>query len=240
MFFFLKKKPSVVTLITTDEAVFKYARPERAAKFIPPWFKTLPKNIFSNDQLAPKATLRSCPGFIDLYKSGFIVPSWSDFNLEIGADYYRYEFADRKSEIQNHPIDQIRDSHFYETHLIGKLMSPWWAKSNKPIKLLLTAPVWNNFGADDMCVVPGVLSLHDFFMDTNINMLLKKQPEAKVYTIKFGQPLCHLIPLADSPVELHYELVTQEEWRRISTTHPVNFFFFDRLRRSAKLCPHAK
>lgn len=240
MLFFLKKKSSVVTLITTDEAVFKYSRPERAAKFIPQWFKTLPKNLYIDDQLDPKNTLRSCPGFIDLYKEGFIVPSWSEFNLELGSDYYRFAFADKKSSIASHNINQLRNSPFSETHIIGKLVNPWWIKANKQTKLLFTAPTWNNFGADDLCVVPGVMNLHDFFIGLNINMLFKKQPEAKVYSISFGQPLCHIIPLSENPVELRYELVTENELSKIVTAHPFKFFFSDRLKKVSKLCPHAK
>lgn len=240
MFFFVKKKPLVVNFFTTDEAVFKFSRPERAAKFMPEWFKALPKQVFKDNFLAPKSTLRTCPGFIELYKSGFIIPAWSDFNLEIGADYYKFLFADEKSTVAQHNLDQIANSPFVKTHLNAKLINPWSVKSEEKVKLLFTAPTWNDFGFDDISIVPGVTVPDKFLLSLNINLFLKLQSEAKIYSIKFGQPLCHVVPLTDRQIDLRYELITPAEYERISLKHPYKFFFTNRFKRASELCPHAK
>jgi hypothetical protein len=240
MFFFCKPSAISITFFTANQAVYTYSRPQNAAAFIPDWFKNLPKQEIDSGSLAPRKTIRACPAITTLYSSGFMLPLWSDLNLEAGSDYYRYQFADKVSTIEPHGDWQTAGSPFSTTHLSLKLVSPWIAKASARLNAAYTAPVWNGFGVDEFCVSPGVFDISRMAMKTNVNFFVKKHDTPSVYQLKFGQPLAHVLPLTDKRVKLNYELVTEQEFNRLLVNRPLYFFFGDRYHRSSKLCPHAK
>jgi hypothetical protein len=110
MFWFFKKKPIDIHFFTTREEVFNLAKPKHAIEFIPDWFKKLPAHRFTNEpnqNLIGNRNIKTCPGFVNLYKTGFIFSLWSDLNVEINGDDYRYQFIDHTSNIVVHNANQM-------------------------------------------------------------------------------------------------------------------------------------
>lgn len=236
------KKPIEVQLFTDNEAVFKFCRPQKAAHFIPDWWKTMPKR-FAHDggdlrAQNTSATMKTCAGFTDLYAKGFIQPLWSDLRVDVMPDGgFQYQFADKVSWARGHLPVQMPGNPFPQTHTHLKLESPWLGRETKGVKFLLIPPVWNGFGVEDIFVPQGVISFGRS-LGLNVNLFFKRTPETTTYELNFGQPIAHFVPLSDSPVKLRYELVSQEELARISNQNGLSFFFENRLKRAAKLCPY--
>ena len=99
MFSFGKEKPLIVHFFTTREEVFLHAKPKKAMQYMPKWVKELPKPHFPEDMESPlhkKLNMKSCPGLVNLYRKGFVFPLWSDLNVEIMGDGWRYQFSDEQ------------------------------------------------------------------------------------------------------------------------------------------------
>lgn len=240
--FIFRKKPLEVTFFTANESAFKFSRPQKAAHFIPEWWKKLPKRVHSED-LEPQNvstlinTMKTCPGFVDLYSKGFMQPMWSDLSVQIDPDgRYRYQYADGSSSAQKHSMQQMSGSHFSRSHNHLKLISPWVAKESSGTNFLASAPVWNGFGYDDICVVPGV-ARYNVPLELNVNIFFGRHSETKIYDLHFGQPIAHFIPLSDRPIKLSYELISPEEQRKMNGG--IFLFFENRYKKAAKLCPYA-
>jgi hypothetical protein len=241
--FIFKKKPLVVTLFTANESAFKFARPQKAAHFIPDWWKKLPKKDYRGEQapsvMSSISTMKTCAGIVDLYSSGFIHPMWSDLSVEVHPDgTFVYQYSDGISSAIEHLTQQRTGSHFNHSYNHLKLNSPWVARESTGVKFLTSAPIWNGFGTDDVCVPPGV-SGYKVPINLNINLFLRREVERKVYTFNFGQPIAHFIPLSDRPLKLSYELISDEERRKMYRLGGMPLFFTNRNKKAEKLCPYA-
>lgn len=237
------KKPIDFQFFTDNEAVFKFCRPQRAAHFAPEWWTKMPKRRSSDggEQRAYNTfnTMRTCAGITDLYAKGFIQPLWSDLRVDIMPNGdFGYRFADGVSSAQAHTPDQMFGNPIAQTHTHFKLQSPWVCKEVSGTKLLLLPPIWDGFGVDDICVPSGVISF-ERPMGLHLNMFLKRFSETKTYELSFKQPIAHFIPLSDRPVKLRCELVSSEERARLTSQNGLGFFFDNRAKRAAKLCPYA-
>lgn len=243
MFWFCKTKPINVHFFTAREDVFYNAKPERAIKFLPKWFKNMPTGGFAegaNEKLTRRITLKKCPGIIDLYKSGFVFPLWSDLNIEINPDgSSRYQFIDEESSITYHPAAQMPGCPLAETHVNAKINVPWFCKTDKNIKFLHTPPTWNNFGHGDIVVAQGLVGVYAAPIPLNIHLFLKRKKEKVIHELPFGFPLAHFIPLTDRGINIHHELVTSKELQSILSKRPFFLMGPSRYRRIEKLCPHA-
>lgn len=242
MFWFCKPKPVDVYFYTTREDVFNHARPKRASNFLPDWWKNLPRKLTyegSETPLFPSSTLKGCPAFTNLYTSGFMFPMWSDLNVEVDGDNFRYQFADRTSSLSPHPKAQFGACDLLDKYLHLKILNPWLAQSKSKVNFLAVPPTWNNFGHDDVVVLPGSYGFRQFTF-ANINLLFKKAPQKIVHSLLFGQPVLHMVPITDRPIRLHYDLVSDAEMAKIKSKSPVLMMWDNRYRRSEKICPHAE
>lgn len=241
LFKFLQK-PIDIQLFTDNEMVFKFCRPQKAAHFVPEWWKKMPKR-FSNDGGEQRShntfsTMRTCPGLADLYARGFIQPLWSDLRVDIMPDGdFRYQFADGLSRAQAHGPGQMVGNPILQTHTHLKLENPWFGKEVSGAKLLLLPPIWDGFGVEDICIPHGVISF-ERYMSLNVNMFFKRLTETTTYELNFGQPIAHFVPLSDRPVKLRYELISKEERVRLLAQVGMGFFFENRFKKAAKLCPY--
>lgn len=240
MFWFCKPKRINIDFFTVREEVFYNAKPQKAKFFTPKWVKNLPKPYFDEDVNAPlrlMKTIKNCPAFVDLYASGFMFPLWSDLNIEVTPENYRYQFADNQSSIAFHGRRQYRGFELEDSHLQMRLANPWYMVTDKDVNMLWTAPVWNNFGVDDIVIAPGVFSAYKSLYETNINMFVKRQNN-KIYQLNFGDPLVHIVPLTNLQVQLRYHLITPKELESMLRKSPIHLLELNRHRKARKLCSH--
>ena len=82
---FWKKKKNNEIVFWTDLKGLPDIVPIKESKhFIPEWFKKAPSFLPEENELTAMPTVKRCPGFIDFFKMGYVLPAWCDFHLEIG------------------------------------------------------------------------------------------------------------------------------------------------------------
>lgn len=216
---FFKPKKIILNAYTCRSDVYENSRPEKASNFFPEWWKQTPKEFKSPNQISPLPTIKRCYGFLEQFQHGFMLPMWSDFALEImpnGA--LRWEFSDRKSEAAPHMAEQRGAYLAPEKYLHMKLVSPWTFSCAEDIHWQFIQPVWN-FDQPDNLIIPSGIIEFKYQHGVNVNMFFPDRHLAGVRTIPWGQPLYHIIPISERPIELRHHLVTVEEWMRLNDSH---------------------
>jgi hypothetical protein len=215
MMFFFKEKPIEIIAFCNPEfrGAAEYTPIKPANKFYPQWWKDLGGSRFNWDNFSPERTIKSCAGVINIFQTGFIMPSWSDLALEIGNGGWKYRYSDERSSLMVHPNEMMGE--FYNDHVIFKLHSPWLLRS--PVNILSTEPFYLHRSSDWPFITPyGItppLSKKNLHA-TNVFLLAKKEEEVKKIMIKANTPLVHFIPLTDKKINFKVEVPEPAEFRQ--------------------------
>lgn len=197
---------------TTNAVVYNMAKIQPAIKFIPEWWKDLAPTCGEHLHIKD-GTLKKCSGFIDLYKSGFILPMWSDLAIdigEIGSNSFRYQYSDQESSIEFHNEDQRGQFCIQENYEHLKLMSPWFVKSNQNINWLFTDVVWNSTNLLPYRILTGMVNFK-YAEYTHINIIFLRQQKEQQIFISYKTPLVHIIPITEKKINLKHHLVDEQE-----------------------------
>lgn len=215
--FWFKKKQLVLDCFTTNPSVYEFSKIQDAKHFIPDWWKETPKTLQHPATFFPKPTIKTCPGVIDLYKRGAIMPLWTDLAVEVGAkgeSEYRWQFADTMSTAEVHPATQYNNYYHKYDYAHLKLNSPWLLRSNKEVYFAWTQPTYNMENLTEYVVLPGVCN-HRYMSTSNINLFFIKKVETRTVMLDAGQPLVHLLPFSDENLTVVTHLITDEEAKRM-------------------------
>jgi hypothetical protein len=241
MLFIFREKKVVLDLFTSTPWVPGTTQPAQAARFIPQWWRDLPKN---DNELRPLPNMRGCAGFLDYFKSSLIVPMWSDLAVSVaptGGTEVAYELAHPRHAVSVHPSQQrgsfLPDEEFQ--HI--KLESPWYAKSKDDVQWVLTQPLWAFKDPLQVIIPPGILGFK-YLSATNVNFFVKRNVGApKQFRIDAGQPLIALTPMSERRFEVRTHLLSEQE---LQSNFPDRHTFFqkDYIKRRAayaaeKRCP---
>lgn len=185
-----------------------------ASKAVPDWWKKLDKGKLTyNWEVAqsPRNTLtmKSCYGFLELYKRGVVIENWCDFRLRIMDHGFQYMYSDSPPP-EEHSRHQIGEGFRNYHHL--KLSSPWIFKEKTGVKFHFGPAQWS-LEDYDFRVVPGVV---DYRVNgyTNVNIMIPKVEKDQIveYGIPVGQPLVHIIPLSDKKIVVKNHLISKTEY----------------------------
>jgi hypothetical protein len=227
MFFFIKKSKFVVDCFTDSVTAFERAKIDFASKFLPDWWKKLPKD--SGNSFYPMPTMKTCVGVINLYKSGIIVPMWSELAIKVGrsgTEYIEWQYADLCSIAETHSAYQYNNYYPIKKYAHLKLNSPWLINYSKNINTFWSQPTFNMESLDDYTVLPGVVNSNTC-SSVNINLFFtRSQQEDKTVFINFNQPMIHIVPLTESEIELKHHLVSGKEIQKrlFRRTHFFNSY----------------
>lgn len=206
-------KPIVVDCFTAEQSSYDLFKLTPAMDRVPDWWKKTPAT-YPDSGVMPGRTLKSCDGFVNLYKRGFILPMWSDLAIEIQNDGYRWQYSDMKSNADVHPTQQwatyVSDTVY--GHI--KLQSHWRMKSSTSLDWLYTSPSWSYKPNSGWTVVSGVVN-YKYSREVNVNLFLDKTKNRTII-LNVDTPLVHMIPLTDRRVDLRHHLVTHEEYSRLA------------------------
>jgi len=219
MNFWFKRSKIVLDCFTADEFSYNYCRVDKAVKFYPDWWLKLSlpdKNI----------NMRSCRGFLSLYKESFILPFWSTLKMEISNDKIkRFNFTlaesnpwavDPSKVAEAHGVDQyngfVRPEDNYQ-HI--KIKASWRIKTKSDINFFYSDPLWNRSNINAYSVLPGVV---DFKInnDLHTNIMIQYKPYSQVLQFNPGDPMAMITPMTEKEVELRYHLVPP--WIRVDTS----------------------
>jgi hypothetical protein len=217
--FFFRHRPIHLDCFTASVNAYKFAPIEPANRFIPDWWKAIPKT-HTNDGIE-MGTMKTCAGFIDLYGKGVMLPMWSELVVRLQEDgYYQYNFGDLASSAEFHNPAQVGTllEKFSAIHL--KIHSPWLFECKESVSWHFAHPVWNQ-AAMDYCVLTGVVD-YKYSTSTNINVLFRRTNN--VVTFEHGDPLAHIIPLSERPLRIKNHLISQEEYdKKYSINKPISY-----------------
>ncbi len=220
--FFTRSSRIHVDCFTSDASVHKYTPVVKAAKAIPEWYESVMKIQKSNTKWPQyklteggsidfnlnqsMRTIRSCPGFLDLYKKGFIIESWCDFAVNVNRDGISFHYSNNECPIL-HKNDQTEPG--FQDYYILKMKSPWAVTTKEDVQFLLTGPEWS---MEDYSfkTLPGIINFH-YQSTVNTFIAIKKSVDDQ-FLIPMGHPLIHLVPLSDKKVVVHNHVVTEAEW----------------------------
>lgn len=213
MFGFNKKEEPVIKFVCTVPGLLDVEEvlPKKASSYIPEWWRSTPRKVSLNDG-HELVSVKSCPSFTDYFSQGYILPAWSDFNLQYDAadDYWNADFANLKKEYYDwgiHPNPQFLDHvtpmfQGKSPTMVFKGNSPWRILT-KPGWSVMQVPLFYHFD-NDLTALPGIIDT-DIMHEVNIQMLYFG--EGKKINVKRGQPLVQYIPFKreDVEIEISYE-----------------------------------
>lgn len=212
--FINKSKPIEITFFTSNPKVFETAKPDKAVKFMPDWFKN-----FESQKIGriPHPTLKGCRGLIDLYSNGIMLQSWCEifFNIgKIGSETHSWQFADYESEASVHPKNHFPKQIELNNFAHVKLHFPWKLVCDEPLQWSWQGPIWNDFDNFIYKVIPAVTE-YKYQHGLNVNLIFQRQLQDYEYLMKHNIPLAHLIPISDRKrIKIKYECVSAENFQK--------------------------
>lgn len=216
MIFFFRKKKVILDCFTYNKASYELFKIDYARKFYPDWWKKLP--VATPHPKQPKdltaGTMKGCAGIIDYYKSGFIIPLWTEAIIEtgpIGSTYLRVALSDPSADSEQHGASQ-RGEYLPNTKFSHvKLNSPWLIEATDTTQFVMTKPIWNFDDPTEFIVPPGALNFY-YQHSSNVNLFFKhKQQEHKIH-LDPGIPIVHLIPQTEKRIEIRTHYLSKNEW----------------------------
>lgn len=220
---FFKKQQFVVDCFTDDIVAYEKYPIAHAKNFYPEWLKKTSssyQSVTKNYLNVEMSTIKRCPGLLDTYKSGFIIPMWSDLIFESTTNGFSYQFADNKSFIESHAKEQWQT--FADPLLFNhiKMRTPWLIKSNKNIDCNFAYPFWNHSLHTDY-FFPSAIINYKYQRSTNINMFIHAQSK---FTLNAGQPIVHVMPLTEKELVIKTHLISTVEMHQMHNQAKSNTF----------------
>ena len=175
-------------------------------------------------------TVKTCPGRMELYSKGIVVPMWSDLYIKITRNgetndlSWEYQFSDMCSEIDNHQHFQYSTMMPKGEYAHFKLVSPWNFVTDEDVDFLAIKPGWEVHDLYGLEILPGVLSFYHQ-SQAHVNLFIKAPKKEKEIFIKAGTPIYQFIPLSDRRAQLKIKAISplDQEWRNISKMPRYSF-----------------
>ena len=215
MFTFFHRSPTVVLdFFTSDPIAYEFAQPTKATKDFPDWWKKLPMHRVSDvDFDRKKVNMKTCYGFLELYKRSVIIRNWSDFHYKVTPDKGYTWQKSSGPDPHEHPSFQYENG--FKDYYHSKLNSPWYVREKTGKHFLFTGCTWNleNY---DFLIPPGILE-YSVNSSLNVNILIPKKKQTYSFFLPIGKPLVHLIPLQEkTKFDIRLHLVSSAEIVKIS------------------------
>lgn len=210
--FIFKKSKIVVDCFVTQEYIHKYFPIEKSTSFYPDWWQNMPTK-FMRDGFIPHATMKTCSGFIELYKQGFMIPLWTDLAIQIDNRNYKWQFADGNS------VASVHDGREWESYVDRnqyghlKIHSPWKIKTKEDIKWYYTNPFYNYKPKREFTILPGVVN-YKTQNSTHVNLFLHLGQSNNIL-LDAGEPIAHVIPFTEKEIIYKNHVVSKEEYDKI-------------------------
>lgn len=226
---FVKKSKIVIDAFTSSSTAYEWFPIDRTQKYIPEWWKKIPSSYKLENPSTLKdiaLTIKKCPGVIDLFTCGFILPLWTDLVMVLTPDQnmFNYEFASKSPNwfIDLNEHRQYLNA-FSNKFLQAKITSPWIIKEKSGVKFTLIEPTWTMSNPNEFTVVPGMLDFK-YQNNINVNVFLEMSSRGCRVDMRAGQPLAQFIPLSDKEIEVRNHLVSDQEYQQINeAAQPFSF-----------------
>lgn len=225
MIFKFPEKPVVLDCFVSEQYAFvkEHFPLVRSSKYVPEWWKQVPKSNFDWNNFVVNATVKSCSGIIGTFKNGFIHPMWSDLAIKIENNEWKYKYSDELSKLDLHSNEQIPN--FYSNHLFFKLTSPWTI-NQKNIKLAFVDPFYTLNTLKPYIIPYGIIEPNFAYNPLNFFMMIPNRDTRLM--IKHGTPMIQILPLTDKQIELNMEVLSASDYQKQQSINRTKISFVSR------------
>jgi len=220
------KKTEIIDFFTYDPMVYEFFKISNGSNFFPDWWKNIPNKLYIDGQNTPSfeiPTMKKCPGLTELYKQSFVMPLWTDIDIQVKGRQCITSVSDRMTKIDSH--DKIQRGSYLNPdkyhHL--KIITPWVAKTKSKINFLISSCSFSNEAFIDSFFVPNGFRSFNISSSTNVHGFTRVDYDHN-FTLESATPLIHLFPLTDKKVKVRCHL-DKDEFQKISMTQPDRFSF---------------
>lgn len=214
MFTFFHRTPNItLDCFTSLQIAYECTPIKKSSKTFPEYFKNIPKerpyNFFKNEKnvldIGIEENLKSCYGFIQLFKKSLSIRNWCDIYIDVNEEFYEY-YVSAGELPQSHSKEQIGKGFFNYHHI--KLQSPWIFQEKSGVDFSWHGASWHleNY---DFTVLPAITN-YSFNCATHINIMLPKS--VRKYQIPAGLPLVQITPLTEKNIIVKNHLISQKEF----------------------------
>lgn len=236
MLFNFKPKPLVLDCFVSEEQshVYEYAPIKTAAHFYPEWWKSADRASIDWTQANLTQSIKNCAGIQDHYQHGVIMPMWCELAIVTnGAGGIVSQFSDQVSSNDYQGVE-LRAG-FRAKQINMKITSPWRFRSTAGVYWHYLPVYWDQHQSTPWHVLPATVEFNTNHV-TNCNLLVDSAAGSSM--IKHGQPLAHIVPLSERPLEVRNHLVTAGEYARLTNrARPLSFINKYRTQLRLDQCP---
>lgn len=216
MFFNFVRPKIVVDAFTYAASIEKVAPIGLSAKFIPAWWKALPKScpmVGSVVEGLTAPTMRTCTGVMELFPKGLVIPLWADLAVQSTDDgvcnwQWSGDFDPASTGITWHNRTQYGPA--FDAYHQLKLTSPWYLSDKTGTNFMFINSFWNQLDMlNTFHVCHGVVNYKNQH-ETHINMIVDATRPINTI-IPCGTPMVQLIPMTDREVIVKTHVLSREE-----------------------------
>ena len=217
--FWFKKSKVVVDCFINSPVIYDLFKIDHAIKFVPEEWKQLQSHIDlkvntnpTSKLTMPIPTAKRCIAITNQFSTGFVMPMWTDFGLEM-FDEGKYAKHDPSNSLQmdNHQRIQYWDT-LYKGFSHIKIYSPWLIREKSGVKFTWNQCDWTN--TDKVPLFHILSGVVDFQAQhgSHINAFQRK---GTIVQYKAGDPMVHIIPITEKDLELKCHLLDDDEYKKM-------------------------
>jgi hypothetical protein len=229
MFFFKRNKVTVDCFIN-NPVIYELFKIDHTHKYAPKEWKQLPATVDvkslqdpRSKEMIPIPTAKRCIGIANLFTNGFVMPSWTDFKIEMMPDGLFYKHDPMNSlDASPHPKFMYWKELYSEFQHV-KLSSPWIIQEKSGINFAWQQCTYHN--TERHANYHALSAVIDFKAqhNTHVNMFIRK---GKTVEFSAGDPLVQIIPLTERQVDLKCHVVDDREYAKIASTYVTKSMWF--------------
>ena len=203
-------KIEFVSTVPGLEAI-EECRPVQAQKAAPDWWRRMPKV----DGETGQTTVKKCPGMVDHFTNGYVIPMWADVRLtysrrldtwsvESGSGPSRFFWdVHGNGQFRNHARAQYLGR---ELSFVFKAISPWNIITPRGWSVY-QMPMFYHYD-NDFAVMPGVI-------DTDVHHVINQQVmyfgDEDEVVIKQGTPFVQYVPFKRQKIKSEIRMATKKD-----------------------------
>jgi hypothetical protein len=202
-----KKKP-VIEFISGNWLARKHYPVKLAKECLPEYWKKMEIKMADGGE-----SVRKCPGIGDWMQLGYIIPAWTDIDIDQSGDYGpAVMLSNSRDSAAAHPSAQCKGMLEQKSHFGGSIKLPHnWKIVTSPGWSVMIVPLW--YWKDQPWeAMPGIIHTDNHHGEVNINFVLKNK-DANIH-IPAGTPLVQIIPFKRESVDAISRAETQEDINR--------------------------
>jgi len=188
-------------------------------KSFPKYFSTIPRKMFNPESkkfIPYLGTIKTCPGFINLYKRSILVTSPFDIYIRFNDT----EIVEQQAgQISNYIVGNIHSGEQLLNYVsqkkykfIMKIHLPFYIDTSVSLHLTESSYHFNNFN-----ILPGIYPLS---YNKEFNFFIPIEKEKNEIYIKKGDPLFLLTPLCEKKIKLKFKELNEKNMPYLT----FNFF----------------